>query len=78
MYFCSVQEGIFSNVMMMNTDLLSHLICLATSTSLCLDLVAHQHVLQLTGNLLCGNILFAYIIYNLYVVNILSFMLMFF
>uniref|UniRef100_A0A061QFU3 Putative huntingtin n=1 Tax=Cupiennius salei TaxID=6928 RepID=A0A061QFU3_CUPSA len=36
------------------SDLLCHLLSLVTNTSLCLDLVAHQHVLQLAGNLLCG------------------------
>ncbi|XP_054721499.1 huntingtin-like [Uloborus diversus] len=36
------------------SDLLCHLILLVDNTSLCLDLVAHTHVLQLVGNLLSG------------------------
>ncbi|XP_015913152.2 huntingtin [Parasteatoda tepidariorum] len=36
------------------SDLLCHLISLVTNTSLCLDLIAHQHALHLVGNLLCG------------------------
>ncbi|GFS71535.1 huntingtin [Trichonephila clavipes] len=50
----NIQEPSVNFPSKLNSDLVCHLISFVTSTSLCLDLIAHQHVLQLTGNLLCG------------------------
>ncbi|XP_035223827.1 huntingtin-like, partial [Stegodyphus dumicola] len=49
-----VSESASNDTFSQTSDILCHLISLITHTSVCLDLVAHQHVLQLTGNLLCG------------------------
>lgn len=57
LYISAQNEGTFNYSSLMGSDLLCHLISLVTNTSLCLDLVAHQHVLQLAGNLLCGKFL---------------------
>ncbi|CAL1269720.1 unnamed protein product [Larinioides sclopetarius] len=50
----NLQDGNFGSAAKLNTDLICSLISFVTNTSLCLDLIAHQYVLQLTGNLLCG------------------------
>lgn len=52
--FSVPSESNTSCTSLLMSDLLCHLLSLITNTSLCLDLVAHQHVLQLAGNLLCG------------------------
>ncbi|GFT39474.1 huntingtin [Nephila pilipes] len=52
--FINLQDPNINYPSKQNTDLVCHLISFVTSTSSCLDLIAHQHVLQLTGNLLCG------------------------
>lgn len=54
-FFSAPLEATTNCTTLTTSDLLCHLISLVTNTPLCLDLVAHQHVLQLAGNLLCGN-----------------------